>query len=118
MTEFIFFFGELYPFNVFIFIIILNDTLNKKQNLLSGGVNVIMSHSFTRFIQTADSFRNEVNGSLYEWAFESLVHTIHSKCRFIQKLDIAVLTKKHIILCLKYNTLSTSYLPHLHSRVL
>ncbi len=33
----------------------------------------------------ADSFRNEGNGSLYEWAFESLINTIRSKRRFIQK---------------------------------
>ncbi len=29
----------------------------------------------------ADSFRNEVKGSLYEWAFESLVHMIHSETK-------------------------------------
>ncbi len=50
-----------------------------------------MSHSFIRFVQTADSFRNEVNGSLYEWSFESLIHTIRSNGRFIQKLNTALL---------------------------
>ncbi len=40
-------------------------------------VNVFMS----QFIQMADSFRNEVKGSLYEWAFESLVHMIHSETK-------------------------------------
>ncbi len=49
-------------------------------------VNVYMS----LFI-TADSFRNSVNGSLYEWATESLVHMIRSNRGFIQKLNIAVL---------------------------
>ncbi len=47
-----------------------------------------LSHSFVRFVQTADSFR-KVNDSLYEWAFESLVHMIHSKRGLIQKLDTA-----------------------------
>ncbi len=77
----------------------------------------------------ADSFRNSVNGSLYEWACESLVHTIRSKRGFIQKLNTTGLLgdaqqfccgfkgnifyaklSKNIILCLKYNTISTSYL--------
>ncbi len=34
---------------------------------------------------------NEVTCSLYAWVFESLVHTIHSKRRFIQKLNTAML---------------------------
>ncbi len=49
--------------------------------------------SFDQFVQTADSFRNEVNGSVYEWFFESLVHTIRSKCRFIQKLNTEMFLK-------------------------
>ncbi len=85
-------------------------------------VNVFMS----RFVQTADSFRNSVNGSL----FESLVHMIRSKHGFIQKLNTAVFLRdtqqfccgflgnifvgkteqKHIILCWKYSTIITSYL--------
>ncbi len=76
-------------------------------------------------IQTVDSLRNSVKGSLYEWAFESLVHTIRSKRRFIQKLNTAVLLgdaqqfccrfegyifvyiseQKQTILCFKYNTI-------------
>ncbi len=50
-----------------------------------------LSHSFIRFIQTVDSFRNQVNGSFYECVFESLVHTIRSKRGFIQKLNTVVL---------------------------
>ncbi len=38
-----------------------------------------------------DSFRNEVNSSLCEWGFESLVHMIRSNRGFIQKLNTAVL---------------------------
>ncbi len=76
---------------------------------------------FESFIQTADSFRNEVNGSLYEWAFESLVHTIRSNADSL-KLSLETCNNsvmalnviyslqncaKHIILCLKYNAIST-----------
>ncbi len=98
---------------------------------------------FIRFVQTDDSFRNEVNSSLYEEDFESLIHTSCSKRWFIQKLHTAVLghaqqfcygfkgnyvlcntEQKQTILCLKYNTISTSYLlnccllfkSHLNSR--
>lgn len=46
--------------------------------------NNLMSNSFIRFGQMADSLRN-VNGSVNEWAIKSLVHKIHSKRRFIQK---------------------------------
>ncbi len=34
---------------------------------------------FNRFIQTADSIRNESINCLYEWAIESLTHSIRSK---------------------------------------
>ncbi len=47
----------------------------------------------SRFVQMADSFWNSVKCSLYECDFESLVHPIHSKRRFIQKLNIAVLLR-------------------------
>ncbi len=69
----------------------------------------------------ADSFRNEVNGSLSEWSFESLIHSIRSKRGFVHKLNTAVLLgdaqqfcggfkdnmfsaklSKNIILCLNY----------------
>ncbi len=50
-----------------------------------------LSHLFIRFVQTADSFRISVNGSLYEWAFESLIHPIRLKRLFIQKLNTAML---------------------------
>ncbi len=50
-----------------------------------GGI-VLMSepfiHSFNRFIQTADSFRNESIVCPFEWASESLTHSIHSKTWF------------------------------------
>ncbi len=85
---------------------------------------------FDQFVQMADSFRNEVNSSVYEWFFESLVHTIRSKRRFIQKLNIEMFLgdaqqfccgfignsfvgkteQKQTILCLKYNKILTSYL--------
>ncbi len=85
---------------------------------------------FDQFVQTADSFRNEVNGSVYEWFFESLVHTIRSKRRFIQKLNMEMFLgdaqqfccgfignsfvvkteQKQTILSLKYNKILTSYL--------
>ncbi len=39
----------------------------------------------------ADSFRNEVKGCVYEWAFESLIRSILSKREFIQKLNTSVL---------------------------
>ncbi len=46
-------------------------------------VSVLMSESFidsfNRFIQTADSFRNEASGCPYEWATESLTHSIRSR---------------------------------------
>ncbi len=42
-------------------------------------------------VQTADSFRNLINGSHYEWAFNWLVHPISSKRRWIQKLNTSVL---------------------------
>ncbi len=42
-----------------------------------------LNHSLVSFVQTANSIRTEVNGSLYEWVTESLVHTINH--RFIQK---------------------------------
>jgi len=41
-------------------------------------MSTLLSHSFNRLIQTADSFRNEVNGSLFEWAIDLLVQLIHS----------------------------------------
>ncbi len=61
--------------------------------------------------------------ALFEWATESLVRTIRSKRGFIQKLTRNVqqfccgfkgnmffckIEQKHIILCLKSNTISTS----------
>ncbi len=55
-----------YPFNIFIIIIIIflwNHTLNKKLNLPAGGGKCLwVIHS------KADSFRKEVNSSLYEYA--------------------------------------------------
>ncbi len=46
-------------------------------------MSVLMSesfiNSFNRLIQTADSFRNESIGCPYEWATESMTHSIHSK---------------------------------------
>ncbi len=75
-----------------------------------------------------DSFKrlNEVHGSLYEWDFKSL---IRSKREFIYNLNATVLLgdgqfcydfkgnyvlckteQKQTILCLKYKTISTSYL--------
>ncbi len=85
---------------------------------------------FDQFVQTADSFRNEVNGSVYEWFFESLVHTIRSKRRFIQKLNtemflgdaqqfccgfignsfVGKTEQKQTILSLKSHKILTSYL--------
>ncbi len=41
-----------------------------------------LKHSFIRFVQTADLFQNQVNGSLYEWAlnhwFSQFVQHVHS----------------------------------------
>ncbi len=48
-------------------------------------INRPLNHWLTRFIQTADSFRNESIGCPYEWATESLTHSIHSNGWFIQK---------------------------------
>ncbi len=48
-------------------------------------MNGPLNHWLTRFIQMADSFRNESIGCPYEWATESLTHSIHSNGRFIQK---------------------------------
>ncbi len=62
-------------------------------------VTVFMIHSFIQFVQTADSFRNEENGSIYEWPFESLVYTIRSKCGFIQKLNTAMLLTDALQFC-------------------
>ncbi len=52
-------------------------------------MNGPLNHWLTRFIQTADSFRNESIGCPYEWATES-IDSIHSKCRFAQKRNTAV----------------------------
>ncbi len=50
-------------------------------------MSVLMSewfiHSFNRFIQMADSFRNESIDCPYEWATES-INSIHSKRGYIQ----------------------------------
>jgi len=35
-------------------------------------------NSFKRFVQTADSFKNETD--VYEWVIESLTQLIRSKC--------------------------------------
>ncbi len=48
-------------------------------------MNGPLNHWLTRFIQTADSFRNESIGCPYEWATESLTHSIHSNGWFVQK---------------------------------
>ncbi len=48
-------------------------------------MNGPLNHWLTRFIQTADSFRNESIVCPYEWATESLTHSIHSNGWFIQK---------------------------------
>ncbi len=48
-------------------------------------MNEPLNHWLTRFIQTADSFRNKSIGSPYERATESLTHSIHSNGWFIQK---------------------------------
>ncbi len=51
-------------------------------------MSVLMSesfiNSFNRFIQTADSFRNESIGCPYEWATESIDSLDSFKRRFIQ----------------------------------
>ncbi len=51
----------------------INNTLNKKLNLRVGGDRCIY--------ESFDRFRNDVNGSLYECVFESLIHTIHSETK-------------------------------------
>ncbi len=48
-------------------------------------MNGPQNHWLTRFIQTADSFRNESIGCPYESATESLTHSIHSNGWFVQK---------------------------------
>ncbi len=48
-------------------------------------MNGPLNHWLTRFVQTADSFRNESSDCPYEWATESLTHSIHSNSWFIQK---------------------------------
>ncbi len=50
---------------------------------------------FVRFVQTADSFRNEVTALFMNGSFESLVHTIRSKRRFIQKLKRRCSSEMH-----------------------
>ncbi len=75
------------------------------------------------FIQTADSFRNSVNGSLHEWVFESLIHLICLKhrtalcwdaqqfcCGFVGNIFVGKTEQKQTILCLKYNIILTYYL--------
>lgn len=37
-------------------------------------LSLSLNHSFNRFVQTADSFRNEASDSLYERVIESLTH--------------------------------------------
>ncbi len=37
------------------------------------------NEQFIWFVQMADSFKTEVNRSIYEWAIESLFHAIRSK---------------------------------------
>ncbi len=43
-------------------------------------MNESLNHWLTRFVQTADSFRNEASDCLYEWVTESLTHSIRSNC--------------------------------------
>ncbi len=83
-----------------------------------------LSHSFIRFVQTADSFRNEVNVSLYERAFDQWF------TQFVQNADsfrnesplccsetpnnsavgsiFIGKIEQNTTLSLKYNTISTS----------
>ncbi len=60
----------------------LNHSETRRVTVLMNGP---LNHWLTRFIQTADSFRNEASDCPYEWATESLTHSIHSNGWFIQK---------------------------------
>ncbi len=68
------------------------DSLDSFKRLIrseTGQLAVLMNgplnHWLTRFIQTADSFRNGSIVCPYEWATESLTHSIHSNGWFVQK---------------------------------
>ncbi len=58
---------------------IYNGTFKYESKPPVGGARWV-SHWFNRFVQTADSFRNEASDyCLYEWVTESLTHSIRSK---------------------------------------
>ncbi len=79
-------------------------------------------------VQTADSFRNLINGSHYEWAFNSLVHPISSKlntsvlltdaqqfgCGFIGNIFVGKTEQKHNIVLIIY-LLNCCIKSHMHS---
>ncbi len=52
--------------------------IHSETSQLSVLMNGSLNHWLTRFIQTTDSFRNESIVCPYEWATESLTHSIHS----------------------------------------
>jgi len=62
------------------------------------------SHLFIQFDQTDDSFMNEVNGSLFEWAIESLIHPID-----LLKTWIHLETKHRCVFLRDTNTRLTQY---------
>ncbi len=59
--------------------------IHSETSQLSVLMNGPLNHWLTRFIQTAYSFRNESIVCPYEWATESLTHSIHLNGWFIQK---------------------------------
>ncbi len=67
----------------------------------------LFSHSFNRFVQTADLFRNEASDCLCEWATQSLTHSISSKnvdsfnSNRHNSSAVALIGTKTVILCLK-----------------
>jgi len=66
-------------------------------------INESLNHLFIRFVQTADSFMNEVNG------FSRMIHSETDSTVLLWLYREYFCSQKQTILCLKQNTILTSY---------
>ncbi len=78
-------------------------------------MSVLMSeslfiHSFNRFIQTADSFRNEAIGCPYEWTTESInsLDSFKHVDSFINQTPLCV-ARRHTTLCCAVALIATIF---------
>ncbi len=92
---------------IYIYIYIPHTLTTSRWRQMTVLMSELFSHSFNRFVQTADSFRNEASDCLCEWATQSLTHSISSKTWIHSTVtDTTVLQwlwleQKQSILCLK-----------------